>query len=163
MKLFQLNRIRDISGVSGTGIVAEGVEFSNGKCVMSWLTGHQSIIVYDDMKTLVAVHERDGNAKILYPDTPDTVISYNNSKIDVGIDVQLQLLLTPTEYKLLKLLKDNSGRVMTHLEIANKMWGEVDELSAADMTRPLCARVRKKMDDPTRIETVRGRGYVYLD
>ena len=34
MKLFQLHRHEDESGVSGTGIVAEGVQFSDGKCAL---------------------------------------------------------------------------------------------------------------------------------
>ena len=31
MNSFILRRLEDVSGVSGTGVVAEGVEFSNGK------------------------------------------------------------------------------------------------------------------------------------
>jgi len=38
MKKFWLKRIEDFSGISGTGIVAEGVIFSNGKAILSWLT-----------------------------------------------------------------------------------------------------------------------------
>ena len=35
-KLFQLKRNIDNSGISGTGIVAEGVVFPNGKVVVCW-------------------------------------------------------------------------------------------------------------------------------
>ncbi len=35
MRRFQLNRIVDESGVSGTGVVAQGVEFDNGFCAMT--------------------------------------------------------------------------------------------------------------------------------
>jgi hypothetical protein len=38
MKRFRLVRDRDVSGVSGTGIVAEGTMFSDGTCVLRWLT-----------------------------------------------------------------------------------------------------------------------------
>lgn len=38
MKRFELYRAADASGVSGTGVILEGVEFTNGKVVVSWLT-----------------------------------------------------------------------------------------------------------------------------
>lgn len=60
MKLFQLKRLEDESGVSGTGIVAEGVQFSNGKCSLSWLTKFTSVTVYDDIESLVAIHGHNG-------------------------------------------------------------------------------------------------------
>ena len=34
IKRFRFKRTEDVSGISGTGIVAEGVEFTNGKVVM---------------------------------------------------------------------------------------------------------------------------------
>ena len=40
MHMFYLNRLIDKSGVSGTGVVAEGVVFTNGKCVLTWLSEH---------------------------------------------------------------------------------------------------------------------------
>lgn len=45
MKRFHLQRLVDDTGVSGTGRVAEGVVFQNGKCVLSWLTSHTSVAV----------------------------------------------------------------------------------------------------------------------
>ena len=64
IRKFVLNRVEDKGGVSGTGIVAEGVVFSNGKCVLSWLTQHTSIAVYDDLKTLKAIHGHAGATKL---------------------------------------------------------------------------------------------------
>lgn len=64
MRLFRLVRTEDVSGVSGTGIVAEGVQFTNGRCVMSWLTQYTSVAVYDDVDTLVAIHEHGGRTVV---------------------------------------------------------------------------------------------------
>lgn len=64
MKLFYLNRIEDESGVSGVGIVAEGIQFSNGKCVLSWLTEHSSIAIYDNIDDLKAIHGHNGKTVI---------------------------------------------------------------------------------------------------
>ena len=38
MQRFSLKRLEDETGISGTGYVAEGVEFTHGKCVLVWLT-----------------------------------------------------------------------------------------------------------------------------
>jgi len=35
-QVFEMHRGSDESGVSGTGFIAEGVVFSNGKCVVEW-------------------------------------------------------------------------------------------------------------------------------
>ncbi len=64
MKLFYLNRKEDISGISGTGIVAEGVQFSNGKCVVAWLTDYKSVAIYDNIEDLQAVHCHEGKTII---------------------------------------------------------------------------------------------------
>ena len=40
MRLFKLQRKVDCSGVSGTGVVAEGVEFDDGQVALRWLTAH---------------------------------------------------------------------------------------------------------------------------
>ena len=64
MKLFVLNRIVDETGVSGTGIVAEGVQFSNDKCALSWLTYVTSIVIYDRIEDVQAIHGHDGKTVI---------------------------------------------------------------------------------------------------
>jgi hypothetical protein len=56
MRLFWLNRRVDKSGVSGTGIIAEGVVLSDGTAVLRWLKGHKSTAIYDNVQQLVAIH-----------------------------------------------------------------------------------------------------------
>ena len=65
MKCFALIRDVDASGVSGTGIVAEGVEFSNGKVVLCWVTRYRSVAVYDSMAEMMAVHGHDGSTYLM--------------------------------------------------------------------------------------------------
>lgn len=154
MRNFQLNRTEDISGISGVGIVAEGVEFSNGRCVVSWLTKYTSIVVYDNIETVIAIHSHDGGTKIEYTTLPEVT-----SHTTITTDAELQLRLTPREYSFYRLLADNSERVVTHAEIAFKLWNETDERLAATMTPPLCKKVRDKLGS-ARIVTVRGRGYI---
>lgn len=71
MRRFVLNRKQDISGVSGTGIVAEGVVFTNGKVAVSWLTQYTSIVIYDTITHVEAIHLHNGATEIIYSETDD--------------------------------------------------------------------------------------------
>lgn len=64
MRLFELRRIEDESGISGVGVIAQGVEFENKKCALSWLTAHTSIAIYDDVETLMLIHGHNGKTII---------------------------------------------------------------------------------------------------
>jgi hypothetical protein len=66
MKTFKLLRNEDASGISGTGFVAEGIEFTSGECAMSWLTEHRSIAIYPNMATLVNIHGHGGRTQVIY-------------------------------------------------------------------------------------------------
>ena len=68
VQLFYLDRKEDVSGTSGTGIVAEGIVFSNGKCALSWTTQYQSIAVYDSIDDLIAIHGHDGKTTVVFSD-----------------------------------------------------------------------------------------------
>lgn len=65
---FQLHRQEDETGISGTGIVAEGIEFSNGRVAITWLTPLTSVAVYDCVKTLESIHGHGGKTKIVFVD-----------------------------------------------------------------------------------------------
>ena len=64
MKLFILNRKEDETGVSGTGIVAQGVEFDNGKCVLTWLSKITSIIIYESIQDIEQIHGHGGKTLV---------------------------------------------------------------------------------------------------
>jgi hypothetical protein len=66
MKTFKLYRKKDISGVSGTGWVAEGVEFSNGRVVISWLGELSSTNVYQSMDDAKTIHGHEGNTLFVF-------------------------------------------------------------------------------------------------
>lgn len=65
---FQLKRIEDASGVSGVGTVAEGVEWSSGKCAVAWLTEHKSVALYDSMAEVIAIHGHAGKTRVMWTD-----------------------------------------------------------------------------------------------
>lgn len=68
VKLFKLVRDEDVSGVSGTGIVAEGVKFSDGTCVLRWVTQWRSTAVYATVEDLDAIHGHGGRTRIEWID-----------------------------------------------------------------------------------------------
>jgi len=66
MRTFVLNRIRDVSGVSGTGHIAEGVVFSGGKTVVCWKTTTPSINVYDTVEDVLRIHGHGGATEVQF-------------------------------------------------------------------------------------------------
>jgi hypothetical protein len=68
VKLFKLVRDEDVSGVSGTGTVAEGVKFSDGTCVLRWVTQFRSTAVYATVEELDAIHGHGGRTHIEWID-----------------------------------------------------------------------------------------------
>lgn len=76
MNTFYLWREVDNGGVSGVGKVAEGVEFSNGKCALGWLTGPKyagrSVCVYDSIADLKAIHGHGGHTKLIVEECVET-------------------------------------------------------------------------------------------
>lgn len=68
MRRFELLRTRDVSGVSGVGTVAEGVEFSDGTCVVRWLGERQSTVVWPSIIDVEAVHGHGGDTLISWVD-----------------------------------------------------------------------------------------------
>ena len=64
MRAFHLVRSEDVSGISGTGIVAEGVEFHDGQCVISWFGQLHTIEVSPDIKAVEAIHGHEGRTKV---------------------------------------------------------------------------------------------------
>ena len=65
MKIFYLKRTEDESGVSGTGRVAQGFIFDNGKVAVSWLSEHPSVTIYDSIGEVHAIHGHGGKTEIV--------------------------------------------------------------------------------------------------
>lgn len=68
MRRFNLVRHEDESGVSGTGNVAQGVEFDDGTAVMRWLTATPSTAFYANVVDLENIHGHGGKTVVSYID-----------------------------------------------------------------------------------------------
>jgi hypothetical protein len=64
MKTFKVYRIEDVSGVSGTGIIAEGVQFHDGQCVVSWFGQHHTLEISPSVETFMAIHGHSGKTTL---------------------------------------------------------------------------------------------------
>lgn len=68
MRRFHLSRREDTSGVSGSGLVAEGVEFSDQTTVLRWLSSTPSTVIYARLDDMMKVHGHDGRTVVLWRD-----------------------------------------------------------------------------------------------
>jgi hypothetical protein len=60
LRRFALIRNIDLTGASGTGLVAVGVEMPDGTVVLRWRGVHRSTVVWDNLHDAIAVHGHDG-------------------------------------------------------------------------------------------------------
>lgn len=69
-RLFVLRRDEDVSGVSGTGIVAEGIEFSDGTVALRWTSQWPTSVVFHDkgIESVKAIHGHGGRTEVVYLD-----------------------------------------------------------------------------------------------
>jgi hypothetical protein len=57
-----------MSGVSGTGPVVEGVEFTNGWCALRWVTGSSTLCFYPSLAEVEAIHGHGGKTELIVHD-----------------------------------------------------------------------------------------------
>lgn len=68
LRTFSLRRKVDVSGVSGVGTVAEGIEFHDGQCVLSWFGQFHSVSVWPKIADIEAVHGHEGATEVIWND-----------------------------------------------------------------------------------------------
>lgn len=66
MKMFFLQRDEDVTGVSGTGRVAEGVEFSDGSVAIRWYGSDASTVMWDSIEAATRIHGHDGKTRFVH-------------------------------------------------------------------------------------------------
>lgn len=65
---FDLVRAVDHTGVSGVGVVAEGVIFTDGTVVLRWKGPYGSTVVWRDLDDAMRVHGHDGATQAVFLD-----------------------------------------------------------------------------------------------
>ena len=70
MRRFRLIRDEDPTGISGTGVVAEGVVLSSGKAILEWLTDWPTSVVWHErgLESIERIHGHNGLTRIEWMD-----------------------------------------------------------------------------------------------
>lgn len=68
MRRFRLVRDRDVTGVSGTGVVALGVVFPSGRTVIEWQGDRASVVIWGSIEDAEAIHGHGGATRIEFFD-----------------------------------------------------------------------------------------------
>lgn len=68
---FILRRDVDVTGVTGTGDIAEGVQFSDGTVVLRWKrqperAAHSSTAIWPDLESMLAIHGHDSKTRVVW-------------------------------------------------------------------------------------------------
>jgi hypothetical protein len=69
MRRFVLARHEDITGLSGTGIIAEGVAWTGGPAFLHWLTDYEAFVQWPGgIDAILAVHGHQGATVVRWID-----------------------------------------------------------------------------------------------
>jgi len=71
---FRLYRNNDVSGTSGTGFVAEGIQLSCGKVVLSFykeIADVANIETFDNLEDMIKIHGHEDKTKVYWYDDDD--------------------------------------------------------------------------------------------
>ena len=67
MRMFELHRDEDETGISGTGVVAQGVEFDDGPVALRWIVGeHRSTVIWQCIEAVEVIHGHNGRTRIVW-------------------------------------------------------------------------------------------------
>lgn len=72
MRRFELHREEDESGISGTGVVAQGCEFDNGRCAVVWKSMYGTQAFYDNITCVRKVHGHEGRTQVVWVDQEES-------------------------------------------------------------------------------------------
>ena len=84
MRRFCLERREDASGISGTGIVTEGIQFSDGTCAMRWMTDTSSTTFYASIEDVKTIHGHEGKTVVVWVDEQAATTSNYWNKLRFG-------------------------------------------------------------------------------
>lgn len=89
--------------------------------------------------------------------TGDLVVDLVKRHVRVG---EREVKLTPKEYEILRLLVQQSGRVLTHRYLLDNVWGDISDVQYLRVyVRQLRQKIEESPDQPRYILTETGVGY----
>jgi len=145
-----LDVIRGLRGWSEVPIIVLSARTQESQKVAALDLGANDYVTkpfgMDELMARVRVALRQPSARVPLPvvETPDFTIDLANKRVcRHGREVRL----TATEWRLVELLAQNPGRLLTHRYLLEKVWGISD--SKSNYIRVYMAAIRKKLEpDP---------------
>lgn len=67
-RLFTLQRDEDLTGLSGTGTVADGALWPNGRVSICWRGDLSSIATWERLDDAIAIHGHNGATRFVFSD-----------------------------------------------------------------------------------------------
>lgn len=68
MRCFVLWRKEDPTAVSGSGIIAEGIQFGDGRVSLRWISDHASTANFDSIEDVRLIHGQGGTIVVEWMD-----------------------------------------------------------------------------------------------
>lgn len=65
-RLFYLQRDEDVSGTSGPGRVADGVQWPDGSVSMRWRSVEATFVEADCIERIKRIHGHDGKTRVMW-------------------------------------------------------------------------------------------------
>lgn len=84
LKPFYLFRHEDESGVSGTGVVALGVQLPTGRCILEWTVAPHTMGFYESLEDVTLVHGHDGKTEVRVIQDVDELVHGAISQAQLG-------------------------------------------------------------------------------
>ncbi len=141
-----INRNEDVHGVSGTGKIAEVVEFSNGRCVVSWNSPHSSTNVYDNIKHVESTHGHGGKTNIEWiweqepdPDPMDEILAAEKPELT---EEEVEEIVEEASSEIGEVVKEKVAAAIA--EKAKNGNGSLSEKDVKDIDRAPTKSPRKK-------------------
>jgi DNA-binding response OmpR family regulator len=158
-----LERIRDLSAAPVLMLTAEGEQVQKVRGLEGgaddYVTkpfGHEELLAR--IKALLRRRSGDGDGE--EETLEDGTVRLDGAGRRVEVDGR-EVVLTPTEFRLLAFLMRNRNQVVSQLQLLEEVWGNAD--ADPHQVRLYVSYLRRKLNeagvDP--IETVRGFGYRY--
>lgn len=68
MRRFELHRDNDPTEISGVGIIAEGVIWSDGTVSLRWLSKRPTTTTFNCIADVIAIHGHEGSTRVEFVD-----------------------------------------------------------------------------------------------
>jgi hypothetical protein len=125
VKLFHLYRVEDQSGVSGTGPVVEGVEFTNGWCALRWVTGNSTLCFYPSLEQVEAIHGHGGKTELIVHDF-EPLSRKRPTASGARFELLLQIIEEASRATMLGEDEENERETLRSLQRLRQLVGELE-------------------------------------